>query len=41
MAGVYELRHRDGRRDELWDDEDDCYYVLGPDELRRVETIPA
>src|SRR5215813_12739286 len=40
MAAVYELRYRDGRNDQLWS-EDNCYYVLGPDHLRRVNTVPA
>jgi hypothetical protein len=40
MAGVYELRYRDGRQEELWS-EDNCYYVLAPDHLRQVNTIPA
>jgi len=40
MADVYELKYRDGRHEELWS-EDNCYYVLGSDHLRRVNTIPA
>jgi hypothetical protein len=40
MAGVYELTYRDGHKEELWS-EDNCYYVLGPDHLRRVESVPA
>jgi hypothetical protein len=40
MAAVYELKYRDGHHEELWS-QDDSYYVLGPDNLRRVNTIPA
>jgi hypothetical protein len=40
MAGVFELKYRDGRREELWS-EDNCYYVLDSNHLRRVNTIPA
>src|ERR1051325_6090971 len=40
MAGVYTINYRDGRSEQFWAPRD-YYYVNGPDELLRMNTIPA
>lgn len=40
MPGVYKLKYRDGRVEELWGHEG-YYYVLGPDALLSFQPMPA
>src|SRR5689334_1448134 len=40
MAVVYKIDYRDGRSQDFWAPSD-YYYLIGPDELLRMHTIPA